>query len=355
MTTAPHPDYNRLLKTVNHEEPDQVPLAEFQVDTALKDRFMGRPVRSLEDHIAFQAGAGFDFIYLRANYEYHGCSPVVATGTPISWEYSVAPQQESTGTYGAGPIRVLADLDAYPWPDPHTVDVSHIRRAAQLVPPGLGIITGVGGVFTRTWMLMGYEHFSTSLFDDPDLVARVAERVGRIQCTVMQRLVQLPGIVAVWYGDDLAYTESLLTSPKVLRRHFFPWIEELASIAHAAGMPFIMHSDGRLWQILDDLVALGLDALHPIEAKAMDIYELKAKYGHKLALFGNIDLGYTLTEGLGNPQAVRVEVREKIRSLAPGGGYAVASGSGATRYVTLENFNAMREATFEYGVYPIRC
>ena len=118
-------------------------------------------------------------------------------------------------------------------------------------------------------------------------------------------------------------------------------------------MPFIMHSDGRLWPVLDDLIALGVNALHPIEPKAMDIFELKEKVGHKIALFGNIDLGYTLTERLGSPQAVRKEVRQKIRSLAPGGGYAVASGSGATRYVSLENFNAMREATFEYGAYPI--
>jgi uroporphyrinogen decarboxylase len=163
----------------------------------------------------------------------------------------------------------------------------------------------------------------------------------------------MPKVFAVWYGDDLAYTESLLTSPGVLRRYFFPWIEELAGIAHRAGMPFIMHSDGRLWQVMDDLVALGLNALHPIEPKAMDIYELKRRYGQKIALFGNIDLGYTLTAGRGRPEDIRAEVRQRIKDLAPGGGYAVASGAGVTRYVKLENFNALREATFEYGVYPI--
>ncbi len=108
------------------------------------------------------------------------------------------------------------------------------------------------------------------------------------------------GVVAAWYGDDLAYTESLLVSPKILRKHFFPWMEELAGIAHAAGMPFIMHSDGRLWQVLDDLIALGVNALHPIEAKAMDIYDLKRRYGQKLAIFGNVDLGYTLDRGHGD-------------------------------------------------------
>jgi uroporphyrinogen decarboxylase len=192
------------------------------------------------------------------------------------------------------------------------------------------------------------------LADDIDFVAEIAARVGQIQCAVMRRVVTLPAAVAAWYGDDLAYTESLLVSPKILRKYFFPWMEELAGIAHAAGMPFIMHSDGRLWQVLDDLIALGVNALHPIEAKAMDIYDLKRRYGQKLALFGNVDLGYALTEGTGTPEAIRAEVRQQIRELAPGGGYGLASGAGLTRYVELENFLAMRAALLEYGTYPIR-
>ena len=304
--------------------------------------------------MAFQAAAGFDFIYLRANYDYPGTSPVVSTGTPRSWRYSIAPDSETVGTYGAGPVQTRADMDRIEWPDPATVDVSHIHEAAKVLPPGLGIITGVGGVFTRTWMLMGYEHFSEMLADDPDFVAELAARVGRTQVAVMRRVIRMPGVVAAWYGDDLAYTESLLVSPKILRKYFFPWMEELAGIAHAAGIPFIMHSDGRLWQVLDDLIALGVNALHPIEAKAMDIYDLKRRYGQKLAIFGNVDLGYALTEGTGTPEAIRAEVRQQIKELAPGGGYGLASGAGLTRYVELENFLAMREALLEYGTYPIR-
>jgi uroporphyrinogen decarboxylase len=354
VTASFQPDYRPLLKTIAHQEPDRVPLADFQADTALKDRFMGRPIRSIADHVAFQAAAGFDFIYLRANYDYPGTSPVVSTGTPRSWRYSIAPDSETVGTYGAGPVQTRADMDRIEWPDPATVDVSHIHEAAGVLPPGLGIITGVGGVFTRTWMLMGYEHFSEMLADDIEFVAELAARVGQIQCAVMRRVVKLPGVVAAWYGDDLAYTESLLVSPKILRKLFFPWMEELAGIAHAAGMPFIMHSDSRLWQVLDDLIALGVNALHPVEAKAMDIYALKRRYGQKLAIFGNVDLGYALTDGTGTPEAIRAEVRQQIKELAPGGGYGLASGAGLTRYVELENFLAMREALLEYGTYPIR-
>jgi uroporphyrinogen decarboxylase len=356
MTATFQPDYQRLLKTIRHEEPDRVPLADFQADTALKDKFMGRPVRTIEDHVAFQAAAGFDFIYLRANYDYPGTSPVSSTGTMRSFMHSIsdAPDTETVGTYGAGPLQTRDQLDTIDWPDPATVDVSDMQKAAAALPPGLGLITGVGGIFTRTWMLMGYEHFCDMLADDLDFVAETAARVGKIQCAAMRRVIKMPGVVAAWYGDDLAYTESLLVSPKILRKYFFPWIEELAGIAHAAGMPFIMHSDGRLWQVLDDLIALGVNALHPIEAKAMDIYDLKRRYGQKIAIFGNIDMGYTLTDGRGTPEAVRAEVRQQIQELAPGGGYGVATGAGLTRYVSLENFLALREALLEYGSYPIR-
>ena len=328
MAATFQPDYTRLLKTIAHEEPDRVPLADFQADTALKDKFMGRPIRTVADHVAFQAAAGFDFIYLRANYDYPGTSPVVSTGTPRSWLYSIAPDSETVGTYGAGPVQKRADMDTIEWPDPETVDVSHMVEAAKILPSRLGIITGVGGVFTRTWMLMGYEHFSKMLFDDPDFVAELAARVGHTQVAVMRQVIRMSGVVAAWYGDDLAYTAGLLVSPKILRKLFFPWMEELAGIAHAAGFPFIMHSDRRLWQVLDDLIALGVNALHPIEAKAMDIYDLKRRYGQRLAIFGNVDLGYTLTEGRGTPDSIRAEVQRQIKELAPGGGYGLASSAG---------------------------
>jgi uroporphyrinogen decarboxylase len=83
----------------------------------------------------------------------------------------------------------------------------------------------------------------------------------------------------------------------------------------------------------------------------MDINELKREYGARISLIGNIDLGYTLT--LGTPEEVWEEVRQRIRDLAPGGGYAVASSNSVPEYVPFANFMAMREATFEYGRYPI--
>jgi uroporphyrinogen decarboxylase len=100
---------------------------------------------------------------------------------------------------------------------------------------------------------------------------------------------------------------------------------------------------------MDDLIEIGVNALHPIEPKAMDIAEVKRRVGRKLCLIGNIDLGYTLTRG--TPEEVRAEVRERIRTCAPGGGYCVGSSNTVTNYVPLANYKAMIEASREFGTY----
>ena len=348
------PDYRRLLKALRHEEPDVVPLAEMGVNRPIKAAFLGKPVNTMADEVEFWHRAGYDFMYQRANYEYQGCPLPVAAGTRIQFEADM-PERESESLdlmHAAGPIRTMEGLEQFPWPDPDTVDYAPLDELAGLLPEGMGIITGVGGVFTRMWMLLGFERMSLAIFEEPELLAAVFERVGRIQCEVLRRLVKKPRVFAVWYGDDLAYTEALIVSPSVLRKHLWPWFEEMAAIAHGAGMPFIMHSDGDLTAVLDDLVALGLDAVHPIEPKAMDIRELKQRYRGKLALIGNVDLNVL---GLGTPDETRQFVRELIRDVAPGGGFALSSSNSVTPYVRIENYRAMLRAASDFGHYPISC
>jgi len=345
----PTPDYRRLLAAIEHSEPDRVPLAELGFDSAVKEAFLGRRVRGVCDEVEFWWRAGYDYLYLRPSYEYLGAPGSAAVGTPLHDQ----PDSEPFSMTRGGPVRSWADLESYPWPDPATVDCTRILEAASLVPEGMGIISGVGGIFTRTWMITGFEHFCLSLSSDPQLVAAVFRKVGQIQAEVVRRITVFPKVFAIWYGDDLAFGTSLLVSPRIYRSHLYPWIEEMVSIAHQAHMPFILHTDGKVWALLDDLVAMGVDVLHPIEPTAMDIAEVKRRYGKRLALFGNVDLGSTLVSG--SPEDVRQEVRERIRTLAPGGGYAVGSSNTVTSYVPTENFNAMREATLEYGHYPICC
>jgi uroporphyrinogen decarboxylase len=347
----PQPDYRRFVDAVWRREPDRVPLAELGIDPPIKEHFLGKPVRGVETDVEFWRRAGYDYIYLRPDYEFpHTIPDTTNTGRP---QYGESRQREtkSESLTGPGVITGPKDLDAYPWPDPENEEYYQpLQEAAACLPPGMGLVSGVGGIFTRAWMLLGLEQFCFALAEQPGLVAELFQRIGAIQRAALQRVVRQPGVVAVWCGDDLAYTESLMVSPRVFRKYLFPWMEELAAIAHQAGLPFIFHSDGRLWDVIPDLIAVGVNALHPIEPKAMDINLVKARYGDKLALIGNIDMNLL---SLGTPDQVRQQVRQRIQDLAPGGGYAVGANPGIAYYVKPENYDAMRQAVFDFGKYPI--
>ena len=344
-------DFRRILKALNCEEPDCVPVAELGIDTPVKEAFLGKPIEGIREEVEFWCKAGYDFIYQRPDYEYPGLPPSVAAGTRMQRQNVVRDQEAASSLDSWQRINSEADMEDFPWPDPETVDYSNLQEVAGCLPEGMGLISGVGGIFTRVWMLLGFSEFCLKLHEEPDLLRKMFDRVGSIQCEVLRKVVGMEKVGAFWYGDDLAYTEGLMVSPSVYRDYLFPWLEELFGIARGAGLPVAMHTDGDVRLIIDDLMAMGLNALHPIEPKAMDINELKRKYAGRLCLIGNINLAGSL--GRGTPEEVRKEVKERIEALAPGGGYAVGSSNSVAYYVPIENYRAMLQAAFDYGKYPI--
>ena len=344
------PDFDRLRTVLLLEgEPDRVPNAELHVDWQIKQAFLGRPIRTVGDDVDFWYRAGYDYIYLRANYEYR----MVGDGTADQDRtYAGDMQLSKWDGEETSLVNNWDEFEAYPWPHPDTIDYSNLITCAQSLYPGMKIISGVGGIFTRVWRIMGFDAFCYALADQPDLVEAMFRRVGEIQLEVFRRIVEMDEIGAMWVGDDLAYGSGTMVSPAVLRRYLFPYLKEMGDLCKARDLPFVIHSDGNLWKVLPDLVDCGFNGIHPVEPKAMDSHEVKEAYGDQLCLLGNIEIGEILT--LGSPVEVEAEVRERIRTLAPGGGYAVGSSNTVAHYVKLENLKAMVKATRKYGRYPIR-
>jgi uroporphyrinogen decarboxylase len=352
------PNFDRFLTALHCQEPDRVPPAELKVENEVKAAFLGRPFPDPAADLESYLRADVEFT-LAAGYDYIRIAP------PVSYPRRDVARTHDYGVYGGaartrawaaehrGPIADRADFDAFPFPTADDVDYRWLEVGIPLVPPAMGVLTSIkgGGIWERVWMAMGFETFCFTLRDDPGLVADLFERFGRFYCEAFARAAAYPRVAGLWLGDDLAYTEGLMISPDIYRRHLFPWYREIAAICRQRDLAFIFHSDGDLWPILDDLLDIGIVALHPIEPKAMDIAELKRAVGRRLCLIGNIDLGYTLTRG--TPEEVEAEVRQRIRDVAPGGGYCVGSSNTVTEYVPLANYRAMLAATERYGRYPI--
>ncbi len=195
---------------------------------------------------------------------------------------------------------------------------------------------------------MGLENFSYALTDNPQLIHKLHEKFSEWAIRTIAHLNE-SSFDFLWIMDDLAWNKGPFMSPKVFREFFLPHMKD---VAITINKPWVFHSDGNILPILDDLMELEMDALHPIQPDVMDIAEIKQKYGDRLCLIGNIDLHYTLTRG--TPEEVEAEVRERILAAGPRGGYIISSAMTLPDYCKPENVLAMSKAVQAYGEYPLK-
>ena len=359
------PDFDNLRKALLCQgEPTRVPLFELSVDAEIKRQFLGSDLGILETEAEFFMKAGYDFVPLTIGIrqttrgETTGVMGARPAQTSVlkaaSARYNPAAEDDNTRMWaeeGKGVIHDDASFDNFDWPDPEHYDYSPVERLGQLLPQEAKVIVNVGAVFTAAWMFMGLESFCIALARGEDLAFRLIRKIGTIQQGVVDILLQFDCVGAICMPDDVGYKSGLTVNPAILRQHIFPWNQRIGAPVRTKGLPYIYHSDGRIYDVIDDLIACGFDALHPCERASMDIVQLKHKYQGRLCLCGNIDLDRTLT--LGSPQDVRAEVKERIAALAPGGGYCCGSSNSVPEYVPYENYLAMIDAAKEYGRYPI--
>ena len=246
------------------------------------------------------------------------------------------------------PIRTRADLEGYRPPDPTLPGrEAEIEAAREGNRDDLALLGGVQGPLTTAWLVMGYENICYALHDDPGLVAEVFRISNDFFLEAARRSVAA-GCVGIWVSEDLGDSDRGLFRPEDWRRHMAAPLAELVSSIADLGVPVLLHSCGCIRAFLDDLVQMRIASLHPLQRTAkMDLGAVKAKYGKRLCLIGNIDSSRTLPYG--SPEAVEAEAREAIDIAAPGGGYVLASDHSLHDGIPMENILALRRVGIEYG------
>lgn len=254
--------------------------------------------------------------------------------------------QDGRMFYGTGMVRTEDDLTLLEAPDPND---DALYEEAQRFIDGKGeysawFVTRIG-VFSAM-LSMGIEHFCLMLKDDLPLVERVLDYYFDWTEVVAERVCGM-GFDVFASTDDMAFRSAPLFSPQVFREIVLP---RYRRVADKITVPWVVHSDGNLMPILEDLLDLGIAGLHPIEKGAMDIREMKRDYGDRVCLLGNVDLNIL---GAGTPEEVDREVRELIHDVGPSGGYIVTSGNSLASYLLPENVLELSRAVQKYGQYPL--
>jgi len=202
----------------------------------------------------------------------------------------------------------------------------------------------LGKVFTAAWMLMGLETFCLAIADDPELVSALIEKTGSLQYATLAQALDEDGVGAVLMADDIACVTGTVVHPDVLRQHVFPWYRRMADLCRSRDIPFVYHSDGCLYEVVEDLIACGPNAMHPVEPKAMDGAKLKEMVKGRLCLLGGVDVDRLAR---GTPDEIKDIARRNIEVMGYDGAYALGSANSVPDYVPVENFRAMIEVAAE--------
>ncbi len=316
----------RVLASLNLKKPDRVPFID-NIDAEMEQKITGKKEYSRLD---VAEAFGLDAM------GYDGFFP------PIFAEQAIS---DGITYYTRGLINSRENLDIVKMPD--LSDTNYFDEAKKFVDQNGGknyalyARTRLGA--SAVLLSMGLENFAFDISDDTGITQALLE----IYCGWTERLMEKIkdcGFDFVWCFDDIAYNNGPMMSPDVFRSLFIP---NMKKAADACTLPWIYHSDGNLMPVLDDLLVLGMNGLHPLEPGPMDINAVKKKYGKCLCLIGNIDLAYTLTRG--TVEEVDAEVKKRILEIGIDGGYMIASANTITKYCKPENVRSMVNAIKKYA------
>jgi uroporphyrinogen decarboxylase len=208
------------------------------------------------------------------------------------------------------------------------------------------------GMMEVSWEAFGFERFSRILAK-PKQAKKVFDDQGKFSLELTKILVENGAeIVLLW--DDYGFKNGLFMSPRNYRTYVFPWLKRICEAAHKHDSKILLHSDGDLMLIFEDIIDCGVDALNPIEPTTAnpdyDIFKLKEKYGDKITFVGNIS---PVMLAIGTIEEIEEYSKKLLREVAPGGGFIFSSGHSINPAVTLDRWEAVMRMREKYSSYPI--
>lgn len=259
--------------------------------------------------------------------------------------------------YMGGSFDNFEEYEKFPLPDPDDPLRENLFKAAMQLERDykekICCAPGITGMMEMTWEGFGLESFSRLLANKRN-AKKVFDDRGKFSVEMVKRIIEWGGSGPMLIFDDYGYKKGLFMSPKNYREYVIPWLEEICKQAHKGGLQVILHSCGDIYQIFEDIINAGVDAVNPIEPTTSNpeynIFKLNETYGDKITFLGNVS-PQDLSDK--DPQTILEYTKSLIKQIAPGGGFILSSGHSINPAVKLENFLAMREALQKYGKYPI--
>jgi uroporphyrinogen decarboxylase len=333
----------RVVRALERQEPDRVPTFEWFIDAAVGQALVGS-----SDILDIVERLDLDAVNLRPNYR----SKNLDKNTLVDeWGITRQLTGDTLPALVASPIEDVRRQGDYAFPNAEDPErFSTVEKALERFGDHKAIVLNLRDGFSDMRDLLGYEGSLMSVLLEPTAYTELLQRSVdyNVQLAATARRRYGLGIVAT--TDDVANANGMLVGPEAYFERIAPSFRAAIQGYKDLGYLCIKHCDGNIDAVSDFWVDCGIDCLDPIDpAAGYTMGSMKARYGSRICLKGNIDCTGALCDG--TPESVAAEVRSCIDAGAPGGGFILSSSNTIHRGVKPENYRTMLETLREYGVY----
>ena len=341
------PDYTNIEKSARNIEVARLPLYEHiigveHMETVLDKKFAelingshADKVEFFKNYCAFFRQMGYDTVSME-----------FCTG-------EIYPGSGALGRHVDPVIKTREDFEKYPFDEVCDIYFREygdmLSALREAMPAGMKAIGGVGnGIFEIAQELVSYMELCFISADDPELYADLFQKIGDVNLSIWKRFLKEYGDIycVLRFGDDLGYKSGTMLPPEHVKQYVIPQYARIIEEVHSYGKPFLLHSCGCIFDVMEDLIKVAkIDAKHSNEDAIAMFPRWVEDYGDRIGNFGGIDTDAVCRL---DRQSLKEYIHEVIAKCKGHGGFAFGSGNSIPAYVPLENYLNMVEIVREY-------
>ena len=337
------PDYRNIEAAARNKRPARLPFYEHFINVESMENITGKKFKELMDG---------DKNDIREYFRNHNGFFLQHEYDTVSFECCVGGMLPNAGALGGhqpGAIHSRRELEEYPWkklPGIYWNAFDNKFEAMKTVlPPGMKAVGGIGnGVFEIAEDLVGFESLCLLQVDEPETFTELFVRIGDLLVELwtefMKRHADAYAVCRI--GDDMGFKTSTLMAPQTIIENVVPQYRRVIKVIHSSGKPFLFHSCGCIFDVMDEMISAGIDSKHSNEDAIAPYDEWISRYGRRIGFFGGIDTDRLCRMSPDEIYEYVLDAASRFRKNA--NGYALGSGNSIPAYVPPEGYLAMIRA-----------
>lgn len=253
-----------------------------------------------------------------------------------------------------GPLvdaRNVDDVLAYPFPTTKQIvdPENYPQKVIDLKNDNLFVSAGIPNPYKIAWLLRGMDNILMDYLINRDMLEAIYDKLYELYTDMALRMARADVDMISMVGD-IAMQDRIIMGPDSWREVDKPRLAKLIAACREVkpDLFFFIHSDGNVWDVMDDLVEIGFNVINPIQPECMDPVEVKKNWGDKITLHGGVSLQRTLP--FGTVDDVRAEVEHLIRHCGYNGGLVVFPSNVIQPDTPVENIIACFHAARDFDL-----